>query len=323
MNDIESLLPDDPLIILLHEDEFNQLWQLLQRTLHHVHESTNLLFVATVLLPLIECLMIACKYLMFVQKILDQKSLTNSITTDGDVHGSEVLASAKSATAVVNAPSRSAASPKPSHFPLDQQKIRSLMDVSSPTPTLPPSSSTSNLSTASNTAPQDLFFSFTEKHRKILNTLVHDNAKLLRGSFSLLIHNPKILEFDNKRNYFTQQLHKKPPEIRPGVLYVNVRRQYIFQDSYYQLQNHTGDEVKFSKLSVHFNDEEAADYGGVTREWYQELTKEMFNPNYALFTPSAEKTGATLFYLASTVICIFCNSMDRHVLFSVSYETAS
>lgn len=74
---------------------------------------------------------------------------------------------------------------------------------------------------------------------------------------------------------------------------MNVRRNYIFQDSYYQLQNHTGQELKYGKLSVRFHDEEAADYGGVAREWFQELTKEMFNPNYALFTPSAEKMGVT------------------------------
>jgi E3 ubiquitin-protein ligase HUWE1 len=121
--------------------------------------------------------------------------------------------------------------------------------------------------------------------------LVRNNPKLLRGSFSLLVRNPKVLEFDNKRNYFTQKLHKKPSDLRPSITYVNVRRQYIFQDSYYQLQNKHGDELKYGKLSIRFYDEEAADYGGVSREWYQELTKEMFNPNYALFTPSAEKMG--------------------------------
>jgi E3 ubiquitin-protein ligase HUWE1 len=58
--------------------------------------------------------------------------------------------------------------------------------------------------------------------------------------------------------------------------------------------------LKYGKLSIRFNDEEAADYGGVTREWYQELTKEMFNPNYALFTPSAEKMGVT--YQPNTMV---------------------
>ncbi|KAI3653085.1 hypothetical protein MP228_002510 [Amoeboaphelidium protococcarum] len=139
---------------------------------------------------------------------------------------------------------------------------------------------------------EELFFQFTEKNRKVLNQLVRQNPKLLRGSFSLLVHNPKILDFDSKRNYFNQQLHKKGGQ-KAKAIHVNVRRQYIFQDSYYQLQSKSGAELRHAKLTVRFHDEEGADYGGVTREWYQELTKEMFNPNYALFTPSAEKMGVT------------------------------
>lgn len=42
------------------------------------------------------------------------------------------------------------------------------------------------------------------------------------------------------------------------------------------------------KLTVVFNGEEAIDAGGVSREWYTILAKEMFNPNYCLFTPTAD-----------------------------------
>ena len=41
------------------------------------------------------------------------------------------------------------------------------------------------------------------------------------------------------------------------------------------------------KLSIQFVGEEGVDAGGVSREWYQQLSKEIFNPNYALFKPSA------------------------------------
>jgi E3 ubiquitin-protein ligase HUWE1 len=40
------------------------------------------------------------------------------------------------------------------------------------------------------------------------------------------------------------------------------------------------------KLHVEFDGEEGVDAGGVTREWFLMLSKEIFNPNYALFTPS-------------------------------------
>ena len=52
------------------------------------------------------------------------------------------------------------------------------------------------------------FANFTEKHRKILNLMVRQNPALMSGSFALLVRNPKVLDFDNKRNYFSQQLHK-------------------------------------------------------------------------------------------------------------------
>ncbi|KAI8364986.1 hypothetical protein EDC96DRAFT_443776, partial [Choanephora cucurbitarum] len=142
-----------------------------------------------------------------------------------------------------------------------------------------------SLSTAS---PESFFFAFTEKHKKVLNIMVRNNPTLMSGSFALLVRNPKMLEFDNKRNYFVQQLHKRttPRENYP-MLQLNVRRQYVFEDSYHQLQGRTGDEIKNGKLAVKFYDEEGVDAGGVTREWFSVLARQMFDPNYALFITSA------------------------------------
>ncbi|KAG5458055.1 MAG: putative ubiquitin-protein ligase [Olpidium bornovanus] len=135
-----------------------------------------------------------------------------------------------------------------------------------------------------------LFFQFTEDHRKILNAMVRKNPSLMSGSFSLLVHNPNVLEFENKRNYFNQQLHKRGSNREHyGTIQLNVRRQFVFEDSFHQLQGHTGNEVKHGKLSVRFYDEEGVDAGGVSREWFQVLARQMFNPDYALFISSAVK----------------------------------
>ncbi|RUS30549.1 hypothetical protein BC938DRAFT_479257 [Jimgerdemannia flammicorona] len=135
---------------------------------------------------------------------------------------------------------------------------------------------------------EDLFFAFTEEHRKILNTMVRNNPSLMSGSFSLLVRNPKMLEFDNKRNYFTQQLHKRT-NVREhyNTVQLNVRRPHVFEDSFHQLQHRSGEEIKYGKLSVRFYDEEGVDAGGVTREWFSVLARQMFNPDYALFKTSA------------------------------------
>lgn len=142
---------------------------------------------------------------------------------------------------------------------------------------------------ASDQAQEGFFFTFTEHHRKILNTMVRNNPSLMLGSFSLLVRNPKVLEFDNKRNYFVQQLHKRTstPRHHYPSLQLNVRRRYVFQDSYHQLLGKTGDEIKYGRLSVQFRDEDGVDAGGVSREWYSVLARQMFDPNYALFITSA------------------------------------
>ena len=136
---------------------------------------------------------------------------------------------------------------------------------------------------------ENLFFKFTEDHRKILNDLVRHNPKLMSGTFSLLVKNPKVLEFDNKRNYFTRRLHSRGTEARhpQPPLHLSVRRDQVFLDSFKFLSFKSGDEIKYGKLSIKFHGEEGVDAGGVTREWFQVLSRQMFNPDYALFIPVA------------------------------------
>ncbi|KAL1884389.1 hypothetical protein VTK73DRAFT_83 [Phialemonium thermophilum] len=140
-----------------------------------------------------------------------------------------------------------------------------------------------------------LFFTFTEEHRRILNELVRQNPKLMSGTFSLLVKNPKVLEFDNKRNYFNRSVHSKTghQQTRPSFppLQLSVRREHVFHDSYRSLYFKSGDEMKYGKLNIRFHGEEGVDAGGVTREWFQVLARQMFDPNYALFIPvSSDRT---------------------------------
>ncbi|CAG8500448.1 3553_t:CDS:10 [Paraglomus brasilianum] len=215
-----KLTEDEEKVMNIYESlAFTSLWKKLGRCLSIIHEKSDMIHVATVLLPLIESLMVVCKY----------------VGTPAAAHRT---------------------------LPTGSQPATESME--------------------------ELFFSFTENHRKILNTMVRNNPSLMSGSFSLLVHNPKILEFDNKRNYFNQQLHKRNgTRDHYGTLQLNVRRQYVFDDSFQFLQRRTGDEIKYNKLSVRFYDEEGVDAGGVTREWFQVLARQMFNEDYALFKTSA------------------------------------
>ncbi|CAM1504763.1 Fc.00g023540.m01.CDS01 [Cosmosporella sp. VM-42] len=140
-----------------------------------------------------------------------------------------------------------------------------------------------------------LFFTFTEDHRRILNELVRNNPKLMSGTFALLVKNPKVLEFDNKRNYFTRSVHSRSgnSQTRPQYpsLQLSVRREHVFHDSFKSLYFKSGDEMKYGKLNIRFHGEEGVDAGGVTREWFQVLSRQMFDPNYVLFIPvSSDRT---------------------------------
>ena len=143
---------------------------------------------------------------------------------------------------------------------------------------------------------EKLFFTFTSEHRKILNEIVRQNPKLMQGNggFGLLVKNSKVLDFDNKRSFFSKQIHAKRSEISRRTvepLQINVRRENVFNDSYKSLYYKSADEMKFGKLNIRFHGEEGVDAGGVTREWFQVLARGMFDPNYALWEPvAADKT---------------------------------
>ena len=132
------------------------------------------------------------------------------------------------------------------------------------------------------------FLDFAEDNKRILNKLIQNKPALMASSFDVLIQAPRILDFDNKRNFFYDRLHKNRG--RYGRLELQINRRYILQESYIQINRLTGEEFKDSPLNVRFRGEEGVDAGGVRREWYQVLCKQMFNPDFLLFVPSsAEK----------------------------------
>jgi E3 ubiquitin-protein ligase HUWE1 len=134
-----------------------------------------------------------------------------------------------------------------------------------------------------------LFFRFTDEHRKILNELIRNNPKLMNGNLAVLAKNSKVLEFDNKRSYFSRKLHDRRTEVRVAhpTLQLSLRRSEVFLDSFKSLYYKSANEIKYGKLNIRFHNEEGVDAGGVSREWFAAMARQMFNPNYALFTPVA------------------------------------
>eukprot|EP00088_Acartia_fossae_P069938 TRINITY_DN9237_c0_g1_i1.p1 TRINITY_DN9237_c0_g1~~TRINITY_DN9237_c0_g1_i1.p1 ORF type:complete len:874 (-),score=165.88 TRINITY_DN9237_c0_g1_i1:8-2629(-) len=98
---------------------------------------------------------------------------------------------------------------------------------------------------------------------------------------------PYSRDYKRKYEYLRAQL-KKPSNV-PNKIEIKVKRSQILEDSYRQIhsiQSNKVDTLK-TKLWIEFDGEVGLDYGGVAREWFYLLSKEMFNPYYGLFEYSA------------------------------------
>ncbi|RWV99468.1 hypothetical protein GW17_00037621 [Ensete ventricosum] len=127
-----------------------------------------------------------------------------------------------------------------------------------------------------------VFVRFLEKHRKLLNSFIRQNPGLLEKSFSLMLKVPRFIDFDNKRAHFRSKIRHQH-EHHHSPVRISVRRAYILEDSYNQLRMRSPQDLK-GKLTVHFQGEEGIDAGGLTREWYQLLSRVIFDKGALLFT---------------------------------------
>lgn len=133
---------------------------------------------------------------------------------------------------------------------------------------------------------EDRFLAFIERHKAVINEAVKRSpGGIAKGAFAVLLHHPNVLDFRVKEKYFRDLLAKRVSGMRHGRIRLNVRRGHIFEDSYRQLQGYTSAELS-SRIDINFEGEEGVDAGGVSRDWYFNLSRAMMNPNYALFRQS-------------------------------------
>ncbi|XP_031286240.1 E3 ubiquitin-protein ligase UPL1 isoform X2 [Pistacia vera] len=127
------------------------------------------------------------------------------------------------------------------------------------------------------------FARFAEKHRRLLNAFIRQNPSLLEKSLSMMLKAPRLIDFDNKRAYFRSRIRQQHEQHLSGPLRISVRRAYVLEDSYNQLRMRSTQDLK-GRLNVHFQGEEGIDAGGLTREWYQLLSRVIFDKGALLFT---------------------------------------
>jgi E3 ubiquitin-protein ligase HUWE1 len=134
---------------------------------------------------------------------------------------------------------------------------------------------------------------FIESHREVLNEYVRSDPSLLTDALVPLaaVKDFRVfLDFSNKTTLFRSQLkHFSQNRSQAAPIQLRLRRKHVFQDSFVQFQHLSGEQLR-GVLDIRFKGEEGVDAGGLTKEWYEILAREMFNPDYALFQLSEDGT---------------------------------
>lgn len=112
-----------------------------------------------------------------------------------------------------------------------------------------------------------------------------------RSVFHTLLRVPMCVSFSVKRGIFQKILRKHLGSIRSrsGTMPLSVNRNRCFEQTFQKLA-HLSVEQFLSPLKISFEGEEGIDAGGVGREFYATLSKQMFNPNYSLFMQCLNQT---------------------------------
>lgn len=96
---------------------------------------------------------------------------------------------------------------------------------------------------------------------------------------------PYSRDYKRKYEFFRRKL-KKQTDI-PNKFEMKLRRANILEDSYRRIMGVKKADFLKGRLWIEFDGEKGLDYGGVAREWFFLISKEMFNPYYGLFEYSA------------------------------------
>jgi len=151
------------------------------------------------------------------------------------------------------------------------------------------------------------FLAFAETHRTVLNQILRQSTThLADGPFAVLVDHTRVLDFDIKRRYFRTELERLDEGMRREDLAVHVRREAVFEESFRELHRRSAEEWK-NRFYIVFEGEEGQDAGGLLREWYVIISREIFNPNYALFKSSA---GDRVTYTINDFSHINSNHLD-------------
>ncbi|TSK34897.1 E3 ubiquitin-protein ligase HACE1 [Bagarius yarrelli] len=148
------------------------------------------------------------------------------------------------------------------------------------------------------------FIEFVCKHDEVLKCFVTRNPTIIFNHFHFLLECPELMSrfmhiikgqpFKDRCEWFYEHLLAGQPD--SGMVHrpVNendillIHRESIFRSSCEVVSKFTNEKLK-QGIAVRFHGEEGMGQG-VVREWFDILSNEIINPDYALFTQSADGT---------------------------------
>uniref|UniRef100_W5K1I7 E3 ubiquitin-protein ligase HACE1 n=1 Tax=Astyanax mexicanus TaxID=7994 RepID=W5K1I7_ASTMX len=148
------------------------------------------------------------------------------------------------------------------------------------------------------------FIEFVCKHDEVLKCFVTRNPKIIFNHFHFLLECPELMSrfmhiikgqpFKDRCEWFYEHLLAGQPDSDMVHRPVNendillIHRDSIFRSSCEVVSKSTNEKLK-QGIAVRFHGEEGMGQG-VVREWFDVLSNEIINPDYALFTQSADGT---------------------------------
>jgi len=134
---------------------------------------------------------------------------------------------------------------------------------------------------------KDFYTDVLFKQSKQINLLVEEKPERFFKSFSGFI-NRSILTFSNKKRYLCRKLRVEGADKLSVFYKVYVDRDDVLRSSYFQVMAKSPEDFRTKRFEIKLAGEEGLDYGGITREWLLLLSKDLLDPNFALFEFSTE-----------------------------------
>lgn len=147
---------------------------------------------------------------------------------------------------------------------------------------------------------KDFWVNIYDKNRSFLNKMIEKDEEVF-DNLNFLHEFHELVSFPIRLSYFIRKAKEMENKY---CIYFNVKRSNIIQDTFEAFSKYETYDL-LSSFNVHFVDEYGVDAGGLTREWFSCLIKELFNPGFGLFIKSGKES-----YFPNSMSYINTNHID-------------